>query len=88
MLQSAGVSRKVLIAELDDIEEEVEQVHEEEDANSNNGNGAEVKGDGDGGQQPLHVDEEFAIEATIVSTPVEAHGADGSGWSGAITHPK
>ena len=86
MLRSAGVSRKVLIAELDDIEEEVEQLYEEEDANSNNG--AEVKGDSDGCQQPLHVDEEFAIEATIVSTPVEANGADGSAWSGAITHPK
>ena len=86
MLRSAGVSRKVLIAELDDIEEEVEQLYEEEDANSNNG--AEVKGDGDGGEQPLHVDEEFANEATVVSTPVEAHGDDGSAWSGAITHPK
>lgn len=87
MLRSAGVSRKVLIAELDDIEEEVEQLYEEEDADSNN-NGAEVEGDGDGGEQPLHVDEEFANEAKVVSTPVEAHGADGSALSGAVTHPK
>lgn len=88
MLRSAGVSRKVLIAELDDIEEEVEQLYEEEDADSNNG--AEVKGDGSDGEQPLHdVDEEFANEATnVVSMPVEAHGADGSAWSGAVTHPK
>ena len=84
MLRSAGVSRKVLIAELDGIEEEVEQLYEDADSN----NGAEVEGDGDGDEQPLHVDEEFAKEANVVSTPVEANGADGSAWSGAVTHPK
>ena len=88
MLRSAGVSRKVLIAELDDIEEEVEQLYEEEVEETDSNNGAEVKGDGDGREQLLHVDEEFANEASVVSTPVEANGADGSAWSGAVTHPK
>lgn len=88
MLRSAGVSRKVLVAELDDIDEEVEQLYEEEGEETDSNNGAEVKGDGDGREQLLHVDEEFANEASVVSTPVEAHGADGSAWSGAVTHPK
>mmetsp|Transcript_17193 Transcript_17193/g.49298 ORF Transcript_17193/g.49298 Transcript_17193/m.49298 type:complete len:645 (+) Transcript_17193:33-1967(+) len=84
MLRSAGVSRKVLIAELDDIEDEVEEMYGEEEGASSSNDGAEGKGN----QQPH--DEEFANEqaADVVSTPVEAHGADGSAWTGTVTHPR
>ena len=85
MLRSAGVSHKVLIAELDIVEEEVEQIYEEEEgASSGSDDGAEDSGN----DQPQ--DEEFANEqaADAVSIPVEAHGADGSAWTGTVTHPR